>query len=172
MTVYCGADAVPAAALMTEVDSKITDRIPRSLPMASLPHYRPKQLSLGPLETEILEIVWQLGCATVKDVHERILANPERELAYTSVTTVLRRLTQKGWLSCNKQERAFCWQPLVSREQAQAIKAYDQLHRFLAISNPDIVASFADSLDTASLEQIEAIALRLEAVRRQRKEQK
>lgn len=139
--------------------------------MAPLPNYRPRQLSLGPLETEILEIVWELGITTVKDVHERILSDPNRELAYTSVTTVLRRLTDKGWLACNKQERAFYWQALLTREQAQAILAYDRLNRFLAISNPDIVASFADSLDTASLDQIDAIASRLDAIRRQREGQ-
>jgi predicted transcriptional regulator len=140
--------------------------------MTPLPNYRPKQLSLGPLETEILNIVWELGCATVKDVHERILADPDRELAYTSVTTVLRRLTQKGWLICEKQERAFSWQPLISREEAQVIKAHDQLNQFLAVGNPDVVAAFADSLDAASLEKIEAIALRLKAARQAREEQK
>ncbi|HEY9637787.1 MAG TPA: BlaI/MecI/CopY family transcriptional regulator [Coleofasciculaceae cyanobacterium] len=138
--------------------------------MTPLPNHRPKQLSLGPLETEILDIVWELGSATVKDVHERILADPDRELAYTSVTTVLRRLTQKGWLTCEKQERAFSWKPLVSRQEAQVIKSHDQLNRFLAVSNPDVVAAFADSLDAASLEQIQAIALRLQAARRAREE--
>jgi predicted transcriptional regulator len=139
--------------------------------MTPLPDRHPKNLSLGPLETEILNIVWELGCATVKEVHERILADPDRELAYTSVTTVLRRLTEKGWLSCDRQERAFVWKPLVSREQAQVLKAHDQLNRFLAVSNPDVVAAFADSLDAASLEQIEAIARRIKAVRRARQEQ-
>ncbi len=139
--------------------------------MAPLPDHRPKQLSLGPLETEILKIVWELGCATVKDVHERILADPDRELAYTSVTTVLRRLTQKGWLSCEKQGRAFSWKPLVSRQEAQVLEAHNQLNRFLAVSNPDVVAAFADSLDAASLEQLEAIALRLQAARRAREEE-
>ncbi len=138
--------------------------------MSPLPNYCPKQLSLGPLETEILNIVWELGCVTVKDVHERILADPDRELAYTSVTTVLRRLTQKGWLTCEKQERAFSWKPMVSRQEAQVLKAHDQLNRFLAVGNPDVVAAFADSLDAASLEQIEAIALRLQAARRAREE--
>ncbi|MFW6358773.1 MAG: BlaI/MecI/CopY family transcriptional regulator [Chroococcales cyanobacterium] len=138
--------------------------------MSPLPDYRPKKLSLGPLETEILEIIWDRGCVTVKDVHECILANPDRELAYASVTTVLQRLTKKGWLRCCKEGRAFSWQPLVSKEEAIALKSYDQLHRFLEISNPDLVASFADSLDVTSLEQIEAIASRLESIRRQRKE--
>ncbi|MEO1004720.1 MAG: BlaI/MecI/CopY family transcriptional regulator [Cyanobacteria bacterium J06638_38] len=138
--------------------------------MASLPPHRPKKLSLGPLESEILGIVWNLKVATVKNVHEQILQDPERELAYTSVTTVLQRLTQKGWLRCSKRGRAFSWQPLISREQAQALNSYEKLNGFLAISNPDVVASFADSLDTASLKQIEAIASRLNSIRRQREE--
>jgi predicted transcriptional regulator len=140
--------------------------------MVPLPNYRPKQTSLGPLEREILELIWELGTATVKDIHDRILSDPDRELAYASVTTVLRRLTQKGWLACHKDNRAFYWEPLVSKEEAQAIQSYEQLHKFLAISNPDMVAAFADSLDTASLQQIAAIASKIEAVRRRREEQK
>lgn len=139
--------------------------------MTPIPDRRPKNLSLGPLETEILHIVWELDCCTVKDVHERILTDPDRELAYTSVTTVLRRLTQKGWLKCDRQGRAFTWKPLVSREEAQILQAHEQLNRFLAVGNPDVVAAFADSLDAASLEQIEAIAQRIQAARRAKQEQ-
>lgn len=139
--------------------------------MVPFPHHRPKQLSLGPLETEILKIIWELGAATVKEVHERILSDPDRELAYASVTTVLNRLTAKGWLGCDRQGRSFIWHPLVSEPQARALQAYEQLNNFLAISNPDIVAAFADHLDQASLEQIEAIAEKLQAIRQTREEQ-
>lgn len=136
--------------------------------MAPLPNYRPQQLSLGPLETEILKIVWERGAVTVKDVHEQILSDPNRDLAYASVTTVLHRLTQKGWLACDKSERSFCWRPLVSRQEAQTLEAYLRLQQFLAVGNPDIVAAFADSLDQASLEQLEAIAQKLRAIRKAR----
>lgn len=139
--------------------------------MAPLPDYRPKQLSVGPLEAEILSLIWELGSATVKDVHDRILADPNRELAYTSVTTVLRRLTEKGWLACDKQGKAFYWRPLLTQQQAQMIKAHEQLQRFLAVGNPDVVAAFADSLDEAASEQIEAIAKRIQAARQAREEQ-
>ena len=139
--------------------------------MASLPRHRPKKLSLGPLEAEILNIIWDLKVVTVKNVHDKILQDPERDLAYTSVTTVLQRLTNKGWLKCSKKGRAFSWQPLISREQTQVLRSYEQLNGFLAVSNPDVVAAFADSLDTASLKQIEAIASRLNNIRRQREEQ-
>lgn len=139
--------------------------------MASLPDFRPKQLSLGPLEFEILNLIWDLGTATVKQVHEQILTNPDRELAYTSVTTVLNRLTKKGWLACDKQSRSFVWRPLVSRAQANSLWAYDQLQQFLAVGNPDTVAAFADHLDQASVEQLEAIADKIRAARQAREEQ-
>ena len=138
--------------------------------MTPLPNYRPKQLSLGPLEAEILNIIWELSSATVKDVHERILSDPDRELAYTSVATVLRRLTEKGWLKCDREGRTFYWQPMISRQQAQVIEAHEKLHRFLAVGNLDVVAAFADSLDSASVEQLEAISQRIDAARRAREE--
>jgi predicted transcriptional regulator len=136
--------------------------------MTSLPDYRPKQLSLGPLEAEILRIIWDLGTVTVKDVHDRILTDPDRDLAYTSVTTVLNRLTKKGWLVCNRQNRSYTWKAVVSRSEARAIQAYEQLNQFLAVSNPDVVAAFADSLDQTSVEQLDAIAQRLKAIRQAR----
>lgn len=138
--------------------------------MAPLPDHTPKQLSLGPLEAEILSIVWELGSATVKEIHDRILADPDRELAYASVTTVLRRLEQKGWLACSKHDRAFQWRSLVSREDAKMLHAHDQLHRFLAVGNPDIIAAFADDLDRASVDKLDAIAQRLKAARQAREE--
>ncbi|NER33498.1 MAG: CopY family transcriptional regulator [Oscillatoria sp. SIO1A7] len=140
--------------------------------MVPLPDRRPKQLSLGPLETEILEIIWEFGSATVKQIHDRILSDPDRELAYASVSTILGRLAQKGWLTCDKQERAFRWRPLLSSEEARVVQARDKLQQFLAVGNPDVVASFADSLDRGSLEQLEAIATRLRAIREAREEQK
>lgn len=140
--------------------------------MTSLPNYRPKQLSLGPLEAEILSIVWELEKVTVKDVHDRILNDPDRELAYASVTTVLRRLTEKGWLICDKTDRVFSWQPSITRSEAKMLQAQEHLQEFLANANPDMVAAFADRLDRSSLEQLEAIALRLLDVRKSREEQK
>lgn len=139
--------------------------------MTPLPDYRPQQLSLGPLEKEILSIVWELESVTVKDVHERILSDPQRELAYTSVTTILNRLTKKGWLSCDRQNRVFRWRPLISPQETQIIQAYEQLRNFLAVGNPDVVATFADSLDRATLEQLEAITKKIRSLRQLEEEQ-
>lgn len=103
--------------------------------MTPLPKYRPKQLSLGPLESEILNIIWDSASLdatkiSATDIHDRILIDPDRELAYGSVMTVLRRLEQKGWIDFERAGRVLYWQVLISREEAQALEAYHQLNRF------------------------------------------
>jgi predicted transcriptional regulator len=139
--------------------------------MPPLPNPRPKQLSLGPLETEILTILWATQPVTAKAIHETILSDPNRELAYPSVMTVLHRLAKKGWVTSQKVNRVFHWQAVVTREEAKVLQAHEQLRQFLAVSNPDVVAAFADSLDHASLDQIEAIASRIKAIRQARQEE-
>lgn len=149
-------------------------RIPKPfLCMDSIPSYRPKTLSLGPLEAEIIEILWQLGSTSATAVHQHILADIDRELTYSSVSTVLKRLTKKGWVACDRKgvsaetgkKRVHIWSTLISREEADILKAHEQLHRFLAVGSPDIVAAFADSLDDESMAQIDAIAQRVKSAR-------
>jgi predicted transcriptional regulator len=138
--------------------------------MVPLPDHRPKQLSLGPLETEILHLIWDIGTTTAKEIHDRILSDPDRELTYSSVITVLSRLVKKGWLTSHKRGKILFWQPAISRDEAQALEAYNQLNRFLEVGNADIVAAFADELDRTSVDRLEAIAQRLKAMRQEREE--
>ncbi|HEY0706619.1 MAG TPA: BlaI/MecI/CopY family transcriptional regulator, partial [Polyangia bacterium] len=59
--------------------------------------------SLTEVELELMTILWQLGGGTVNEV---MAALPEgRTLAYTSVSTILRILEQKGVLSAEKVGR-------------------------------------------------------------------
>jgi predicted transcriptional regulator len=141
--------------------------------MSPLPRHRPRQLSLGPLEAEILAIIWAQGRATAKEIHDHILADPDRDLALASVTTVLQRLTKKGWLrreaippeESGHSRRVYGWQPTVSQREAKMLTAHQQLQSFLAVGSPDLVAAFADSLDGADLDKLDAIAARLRALR-------
>ena len=138
--------------------------------MTPLPKYRPKQLSLGPLESELLNIIWDSKRLSATDIHDRILTDPDRELAYGSVMTVLRRLEQKGWVNCEKEGRTLYWQARISRDEAQSLAAYHQLNRFLEVGNADIVAAFANDLDRTSMDKIEAIAARLKNLRQSREQ--
>jgi len=82
------------------------------------PVFRPEEKGLrkvfGELEAAIMACLWQRGQATVSEVYKELAA--QRELAYTTVKTVMERLAEKGYLSCNTRQRAYVYTPMQSRE--------------------------------------------------------
>ena len=72
---------------------------------------------LGETEMEVLHHVWDLGEATVADVRERILEN--RDVAYTTIMTVLKKLAEKGYLDYHKEGRSYVYQPAQEPNEVQ-----------------------------------------------------
>ena len=69
---------------------------------------------LTEMELELMNAVWDLGECTIKSVHE--LVARRRELAYTSVATVMKILEEKGVLASRKDDRTIVYKPLLSRD--------------------------------------------------------
>ncbi len=70
--------------------------------------------TLTPVELELMHIVWRLGEVSVADVLAAL--PPERKLAYTSVSTVLRILEQKGVVGSRKEGRGHLYSARLPRE--------------------------------------------------------
>ena len=72
---------------------------------------------LGDLETAVMEILWAHpeGAMTVRDVHEQVTA--KRELAYTTVMTVLDRLSKKDIVHRELEGRAWLYRPARTRAE-------------------------------------------------------
>jgi predicted transcriptional regulator len=87
-----------------------------------------EQTVLGPLEREVIEILWTLGRSNVREVVQGL----RRPLAYTTVMTTLDRLFKKGLLEREKSERAFFYVPALSRREWQQKHAGLWLSRFLS----------------------------------------
>lgn len=64
---------------------------------------------LGETEMEILHHVWELEEATVKQVRNRILES--REVAYTTIMTVMKNLAEKGYLKYRKEGVSYVYSP-------------------------------------------------------------
>ena len=64
---------------------------------------------LGETEMELLQHMWALKRANVAQVHERVLQT--REVAYTTVMTVPKKLADKGYLQYAKQGNAYIYSP-------------------------------------------------------------
>lgn len=109
---------------------------------------------LTEVELELMTLVWRLERATVKEVISHL---PEdRNLAYTTVATVMKVLEQKGFLQCQKNSYAHIFVPLVSK------LVYEKLylkHMVVNIFDGEPVALVQRLLDTTSLgkEEIQKI---------------
>lgn len=74
---------------------------------------------LGKLEAAVMDVLWSAdGALTVRDVLGKM--PPQRNLAYTTVMTVLSNLHRKGMVAREPAGRAYSYRPTVSREGAAA----------------------------------------------------
>ncbi len=69
---------------------------------------------LGSREAEIMELLWKEGELTVAEAHRRLAG---RELAYTTVMTLMKRLWEKGLLHRKLERGAYIYAPALSREE-------------------------------------------------------
>jgi BlaI family penicillinase repressor len=83
--------------------------------------------TLTPQELAIMKVVWRLEKATVRDVFETL--RKRREIAYTTVMTMMRILEDKGYLKKTRTERAYEYRPAQPRSQVLAALVRDFVDR-------------------------------------------
>lgn len=66
----------------------------------------------------MMNVIWRLGPCTVNQVVEAL--REQRELAYTSVSTIVRILEQKGFVSSTREGRGHVYAALVQKHEYQA----------------------------------------------------
>ena len=76
---------------------------------------RTPNATLTPQELAIMKVVWSLEKATVRDVHAALLQ--KRQVAYTTVMTMMRILEEKGYLKKVQVDRAYVYKPAKPRQQ-------------------------------------------------------
>jgi predicted transcriptional regulator len=117
----------------------------------------PLETLLGPLEQEVMDVVWRLGEATVRDVHGRLAA--ERDIAYTTVMTTMSRLATKGMLTRDTAGLAHRYRPAVSREHYARSAVGDVLSWLFERYPEPAIAYLADvvqEVDDVTLEDLRA----------------
>lgn len=81
---------------------------------------------LGDLERAVMDHLWDTGGPqTVRQVHDALCAR--RELAYTTVMTVLQRLARKGLVAQIRDDRAHRYAPMNGRDELVAGLMVDAL---------------------------------------------
>lgn len=98
---------------------------------------------LTPLELEIMTVLWANGECNVQSVQQAL----PRELAYTTVQTVLNILQRKGRVRRTKRDRAFIYKPVVSRSQVAQNALRDMVQRLFGGSAEELVMSLVETRD-------------------------
>lgn len=102
--------------------------------------------ALGPLESEVLDVLWASGEGSVRDV----LGQLQRPLAYTTVMTTLDRLYKKGLLERRMNDRTFRYAPCLPRAvelEANPEIFQSQAARDMLVSHlVDTVCAYDDTL--------------------------
>ena len=102
---------------------------------------RPKSENLTPLELEIMHVLWAEGPANVQSVQQRL----PRELAYTTVQTMLNILHRKGKVKRTLKDRAYIYKPVVSRSQVLGQHVSDVVERLFGGSAESLVMSLIET---------------------------
>jgi BlaI family transcriptional regulator, penicillinase repressor len=99
--------------------------------------------ALTRLELEIMQVIWKRGASNVGDVQDGM----GRELAYTTVQTVLNTLHRKGKLRRKLDGRAYIYSATVTEAKALRHAVRDMVDRMFGGSSEELVLSLIKNRD-------------------------
>ena len=119
--------------------------------------------ALHELETEVMDVVWDLGEASVRQVMDA--ANPAagKSRAYTTYMTIMSRLDTKGLLARERQGKTDIYWARLDREAYQEQRAQAEVQQLLDEYGDHALVNFARAMQT--LDPARARALRRLAAR-------
>jgi BlaI family penicillinase repressor len=101
---------------------------------------RPKAPELTERELELMQIFWDDGEQTAADAR-KLLELRGRELAYTTVATLVRILLEKGFLEQTNSERPFLYRPVKTFEEVSGSLVNDLVKRVFGGSKEQLLVS-------------------------------
>ncbi len=115
---------------------------------------RPRHKNPTPAELEVLQIIWEHGPCTVREVMN--LLSPKRSRAYTSVMSLMSVMAVKGMLRHKAEGKAFIYSAKVSRNKTQSRMLGDLLNRAFDGSASALVAHLLRETEP-SIEEMDEI---------------
>lgn len=109
------------------------------------------KVGMGELEAAVMDVLWDRGgWHTAGEVLE--VLSTERELAYTTVLTILVRLHSKGRVERQRDGRAYVYRPIQAREEYFADRMGAALRG--STDRPAVLSRFLDRLTPADRAQL------------------
>jgi predicted transcriptional regulator len=106
--------------------------------------------SLGPLEADIMQVIWKIQKATVQDVYDEL--SRDRTIAYNTVMTVMTRLAQKGVLKRQKDGRAYVYFPKTTKNEVGKGMLQYVIDKIFGGSRAPVISQLLDETDLSEEE--------------------
>ncbi len=110
---------------------------------------------LGPLEKEIMDIIWSECPCNVRSVCEKL--QEDRDIAYTTVMTVMSRLVEKGVLCRHKKGKAHVYDVCTSRQDMARFQARNFFAALFERYEEDGMTALREEIDRLPEEQQKAL---------------
>ena len=124
------------------------------------------QYGLGKLQAEVLELVWEMGEASVSQLVDRI--GKKRHVTYTTILAAMQKLEKKGWLTHRSEGRAYVYRAVKSKVSVNTKLLKDVLK---SAFGGDAHLLLCDLLDECPLGDEELLRLR-KSIDKKRKERR
>lgn len=112
-------------------------------------------------ELEILQVLWNKGKATVREVHEELLKG--KEAGYTTTLKLMQIMFEKGLVLRDSSSKTHIYQPAVEREATQSMLVNKMIDSLFAGSSATLVMQALGHHHT-SKEELEAIKKYLDTI--------
>ena len=119
---------------------------------------RPSAKELTERELEVMHAFWNARQATVAEIRDQ-LAGAGRDLAYTTVATLVRIISEKGFLKQINDERPFQYRPVRSYEEVSRSILGDLVERVFRGSREQLLLRLVEERKLSAKERnvLEAI---------------
>ena len=104
---------------------------------------RPPAKELTERELEVMHVFWEHGAQTAAEARDA-LAKDGRDLAYTTVATLIKILVEKGYLRQSNQERPFVYKPIRSFDEVSRRLVGDLVSRVFQGSREELLVRLLD----------------------------
>jgi len=105
---------------------------------------------LGDLQLRILQVLWDRQEASVGAVHEAL--KPERDLAYTTIATMLRKMEGRGLVAHREDGRTFLYRACVAADEVNRSVGTHLVERLFEGSLADAVSHLLTSREVSRVE--------------------
>jgi predicted transcriptional regulator len=113
---------------------------------------RPRAKELTERELEIMHVFWQRGELTAQAVRDQLAAEG-RNLAYTTVATLIRILVEKNFIEPTNDQRPFVYRPLRSFEDVSGSLLSDLIERVFGGSREQLLMKLMDDEELTQRER-------------------